>query len=178
MKSINVIDLDKTLIPFDSFRYLVMSEMKSLNLKIIFLVIIRKIKFIKAKTFKKYVIKALKLNINSKLNSAMVNLIMSSIDKKILEKIQYESDNNTINILCSASADSYVSEVAKHLGWKGYGSHTNEKVFYHMYGINKLKFIESIFPKSEYQYNFAISDSSSDLELLKKFKKYDLIMSP
>ena len=174
MKKINVIDLDKTLIPFDSFRYLVISEMKAFNLNIILLVIIRKIKLIKAGTFKKLVIKAIKLNTNSNINRKIVNLVNNSIEQKILEKIKDESDNNTINILCSASADSYVSIVAKSLGWEGYGSYTNKEDFYHMYGVNKLKFIEAKFPMSEYQYNFSISDSISDLELLKKFQKYEL----
>ncbi len=175
MKSINVIDLDKTLIPFDSFRYLVISEIKSLNLKVIFLVFIRKLRLIKASIFKKCVIEALKLDTNSRLNTKVVDLIIISIDNNILKKIQYESSNNTLNILCSASANSYVLEVADRLGWEGYGSYRDKKVFYHMYGENKLKFIESKFPKDKYQYNFAISDSSSDLKLLKKFQKYELI---
>jgi phosphoserine phosphatase len=176
MKSINVIDLDKTLIPFDSFRYLVVDEMKAFNIKVILLVAVRKLKLIKAKTFKNHLIKTLKLDTNTKLNRKMVDLINSSIDREILEEINQESDDNTINILCSASADSYVKDVAKHLGWEGYGSFTNEGNFYHMYGENKLKFIEENFPKSNYNYNFAISDSSSDLDLLKIFKKHRLII--
>ncbi len=176
MNSINVIDLDKTLIPFDSFRYLVIDELKSLNLKITLLVIVRKLRLIDASKFKKYVIEVLKLDSNSKPNSKLVDLIISSIDKKILEKIENRSSATTINILCSASANSYVKEVAKRLGWVGYGSYTDENnLFYHMYGANKLKFIESKFPNSKYSYNFAISDSKSDLEMLKRFESYEIV---
>lgn len=175
MKSINVIDLDKTLIPFDSFRYLIMSEIKILNFKIILLVAIRKLRLIRAGTFKNLVIKVLKLDINSNINQKMVELVLGAIDKNILDKVNQES-NDTINILCSASANSYVKEVAKRLGWRGYGSYYDGKEFYHMYGANKLKFIQSQFPKNKYQYHFAISDSRSDLKLLKEFKKHELII--
>ena len=177
MKSINVIDLDKTLIAFDSFRYLVIDELKSLNLKIALLVTVRRLRLIDASRFKKGVIEALKLDSNSRLNSKMADLIVSSIDKKILEKIEKESSATTINILCSASANSYVKEVAKRLGWVGYGSYIDENnLFYHMYGANKLKFIESKYPNSKYRYNFAISDSKSDLEMLKRFERFEIIL--
>jgi phosphoserine phosphatase len=175
MKSINVIDLDKTLIPFDSFRYLIIHELKRLNLKIISLVILKKVGFISSKRLKDLVLRVLKLDKNIKLKDKIVELINNSIDREVLEKVKRESDKDTINILCSASSNSYIKEVAKNLKWVGYGSYVKEDNFYHMYGINKLKFIKSKFPKTKYRYNFAISDNINDLVLLEEFKKYEIV---
>ena len=45
-----------------------------------------------------------------------------------------------------------------------------------MYGENKEKFIKREYPMDKYIYNYAISDSISDLSLLRLFDNYDLLI--
>jgi len=55
MKKINVIDLDKTMIPYDSFRkyIFIFLQDKQFSLKIIYLVLLRKIRLLNMAEFKK-----------------------------------------------------------------------------------------------------------------------------
>ena len=175
MKKINVIDLDNTLIPFDSFRFLVLEEIKRLNVIVIILTVFRKLRIIKLANYKCLIINALKLDENVDSLELISEKIVQSINKIIMEKAKQHCNENTLNILCSASPEVYVKIVAQKLGWVGYGSHFVEKQFYHMYGANKVEFIKTKYPTKDYNYNFAISDSESDLGLLKLFDKYELI---
>jgi len=175
MKKINVIDLDETLIPFDSFRFFVIEKIKSVDIKIIYLTLLRKLRLLSASGYKKKVILNTKLTDNSKEVDKIVSTILQSINNDVMEIIKNNSDNETTNILCSASPDIYVKKVAEYFGWKGFGSYIDGKNFYYMYGENKLEFIQNNYPSIKYIYNFAISDSESDLKLLKKFKEYKLV---
>ena len=174
MKEINVIDLDKTLIPYDSFRLFVIGRIKSIDVKIMFLTLLRKLRFLSASKYKEKIILTTNLTDNSKEVDKIVSMILKSINKDILELIENNSNNETFNISCSASPDIYVKIIAEHFGWKGFGSYIEQENFYHMWGEKKLKFIYNNYPPNEYIYNFAISDSESDLQLLKQFKKYEL----
>lgn len=171
MKKINVIDLDNTLIPYDSFRMYVIEQIKSGDIILIFLTLLRKVKFISSADYKKKVILYKQLKINIVDINNIVSKILNSLNQDILEMINKNTDDRTINILCSASPDVYVKKVAENFSWIGYGSFLQGKEFYHMWGENKLKFIERKYPSSKYTYNFAISDSKTDIELLERFKK-------
>ncbi len=174
MKQINVIDFDKTLIPFDSFRVYVKKGIKKLNVKVIFYTVIRIFKIITNETFKKKIIKLDVLN-TPELKS-FEDFLLNSINLKILDKIKQQTTDNTINILCSASPNFYISNIASKLNMIGYGSRfINENDFIHMYGNNKIKFILDHYPKEKYHYNFAVSDSSSDQKLLSLFEESELI---
>jgi len=175
MKKINVIDLDNTLIPFDSFRYFVLEKIKSGNLTVFFYTFLRKLNLMSAGLYKYRIIHATKLEINKEALSNITNNILESLNNEKMYIIQENTDTNTENILCSASPDAYVKKVAEALGWEGYGSGDYENKFYHMYGQNKLKFLKTKFPQSEYAYNFAMSDSETDLELLKYFRKWHIV---
>jgi hypothetical protein len=175
MKKINVIDLDKTLIPYDSFRYYVMEKIRSGNIKILIFSVLRKLRLLSASEFKRKVILQTSLLINNKDLEQISLKILNSINSEVYDIIIENTDNETINILCSASPDAYVKKVAEHFNWIGYGSYFNGIDFCHMWGENKLRFIESNYPSNKYIYNFAISDSEIDLQLLKTFNKYKLL---
>ena len=175
MKKINVIDLDKTLIPYDSFRSYVVEKIKSGNIKVLLFSLLRKLRLLSASEFKRKVILQTSLLINNKDIEHISLKILNSINSEVYDIIIENTDNETINILCSASPDVYVKKVAEHFGWIGLGSFFNDKKFYHMWGKNKIKFIKEKYPSNEYIYNFAISDSQSDLQLLMQFKKYEII---
>jgi phosphoserine phosphatase len=175
MKKINVIDLDKTLIPYDSFRLYVINKIKSGNVRLAIAAVLRKLRFIQAEDFKKKALFNTQLLKKTEEIDKITSNILCSINEEVLEIIKENSDEDIINILCSASPDAYVKKVAEHFNWIGYGSYFNGIDFYHMWGENKLRFIESKYPSNKYIYNFAISDSESDLKLLKQFKKYELV---
>lgn len=178
MKKINVIDLDKTLIPFDSYAKLIKKNLFSMLFFSIFLIIIlRLLKIISQKEFSKRAytlcLKAPNKNIKS-----LIEEICDSIDKEVLDEINKNTTSETINILCSASPDFYVKEIAEKLGWIGYGSSMINNQYEHLYGEGKVTKIKSDFPPLQFKYNYSISDSKSDLELLKLFDKYTLIELP
>lgn len=175
MIKINVIDFDKTLIPFDSFRIYVKLGIKKLNIRTIFFSLLRMFRIINNETFKK---KIMGLNIiNKKEIESFKSFLLMSIDNIVLEKIKEHTTNTTINILCSASPDFYVSAIAKELNMIGYGSFFNaKKEFFHMYGKKKVEYILKNYPKRQYHYNYSISDSNTDILLLSLFEESELFM--
>jgi len=175
-KKINVIDLDNTLIPFDSFRRLIFIQILHFNIRILIISVLRIFRFITMSEFKKKIINALESRkVKKDIYIKISNIILNNLNKDIIALINKNSgEREIINILCTASPNLYVRFVADKLGWMGCGSGYYNGRFIHMYGINKLDFIKKKFPKEEYIYNYAISDSSSDLDFLKMFNKYHL----
>jgi phosphoserine phosphatase len=175
MKKINVIDLDNTLIPFDSFRLYVINKIQSGNVRLAIAAGLRKFRIISAADFnKKAHLYTQILKSNEEIDKVAA-YILRFINEEILKIIQENSEEGVINILCSASPDAYVKKVAEHFKWLGYGSYFKGIDFYYMWGENKLRFIKSMYPPNKFIYNFAISDSESDLNLLKQFKTFKLI---
>ena len=172
MKELNVIDFDKTLIPVDSFRLFVIHGIKKYYVGFILLSLLRSCRIISSSSFKNRIIKLSDCIDRNELYIFIDN-IMELINPSVLKKINSYTNSNTINILCSASPDFYISPIAEKLNMIGKGSYiTFDNKFYHMYGINKVKFLLSQFPQSDYTYKFAISDSESDLELLSMFEDH------
>lgn len=175
---INVVDLDKTLIPFDSFRLLLINYLKHQNgiTYLSLLVFLRKLRLISSVKFKSIVLRHIRIsNSYELLINNLMETILPSINSQILNEVNSETDSNTINVLVSASPVDYVSEIAKNLGWDFIASDFENGEFIHCYGIEKLRLVEKHYPLSDYSYNFAISDALSDIELLKRFKKFRLI---
>lgn len=169
MKQINVIDLDKTLIPYDSFGLLIKNEILKFNFYIIYQTFFRVLRFIDNAKFKENITKYLQKKKESYF-VGFVNKIYDTIDENVLKLINDETNENTINILVSASPNIYVKLLIQKLNWKGSGSYFNEKgKFIHLYKEGKIYWIKENFNK--YDYHFAISDSDTDNELLNMFKK-------
>jgi phosphoserine phosphatase len=175
-KRINVIDLDNTLIPFDSFRKLVFKEIFKCNVKIIIISFLRFLRLISDDNFKKDIIDILdKRPSISKLYANFAEVIFKKINYDVLSLIETNTTKDrAINILCSASPNEYVQIIANRLGWVGSGSGYYDSKFINMYGENKKIFIKKKYPSDKYIYNFSISDSKSDLDLLKMFDNYML----
>lgn len=178
-KKINIIDLDNTLIPFDSFRKYVIMILKFPNmiLFVLALTFIRKLKIISSSNYKKHIIiKAKRIPNYDQIMKKFAKELYSNRNNKIIDIINEYTDKDTILILCTASIDDYVKHLALLLGWKYICSHikytNSEKVFNHMYGIEKIRALEKQYPPEMYIYNFAISDNISDKKLLLKFNKY------
>jgi len=177
MKKINLIDLDLTLIGYDSFRKYVLYFMFSdcvTFAKYIYWIFQRYSKRIsRADLFSKIILEARKRSDYGQLMEKFAGLAIKNIDPKILDFIKIHTDENSLNVLCSASPDDYVKIIASKLNWESFCSYFNEDgEFVHLWGIGKKNGVEKKYPKTEFEYNFAVSDN--DLELLKRFKEYKL----
>lgn len=178
MRKINAVDLDKTLIPFDSFRYFVFTHLKKKNFfsLVALYAISRKMRFVGSADFKHKSLLLFRKDAQYKKKiSDLVGKIISDIKPDIMECIQRETDPQTTNVLVSASPADYVELLAKELGWPWLASDIVDGKFIHCHGLKKKELILHHYPKEKYEYNFAISDSPSDLPLLKMFNKYKLL---
>ena len=171
MKKVNVIDLDKTLIPFDSFERIVKREVLSFNTAVFIYAIARVLRLISLKDLKKKVSIVLEKKYENSYFIAFANELYASIDDRVMDEVSDETDSNTLNILLSASPDSYVKLLAEKLNWMGQGSYFDEHDYRHLHSEGKILWLENNYPINEFKYNLAISDSSTDDELLKLFKK-------
>ena len=175
-KKINLIDLDHTLIPYDSYSNYLKRPLYNFFYFIpcIFLIILRKLRVISLTTQKKYSV-ILNQNINGyqEYVKDYSDQLINDINNKVMNIITDNSDSVTINILCTASPHDYAVLVATKLGWDCIASQfpRNHKGFIHVYGKNKISIINELYPKNKYDYNFAISDSYGDITLLAQFKK-------
>ena len=177
IKKINVIDLDKTLLPYDSFRkyVLIFLRNKQATFHILPLVILRKLRLLNSSALKKRVIEIGRKvdNYNERMKK-FSDQLFADIDNSIVEIVGSYTDSDTINILCTASPEDYVKHLSGLLGWPYIASHldSDKKYFIHMHGQRKVDAIRKLYPEDRFRYNFAISDSQSDEELLKAFESY------
>lgn len=174
-QNIIVVDLDETLLPFDTMRYLTYRHI--FIPQVIYYIAIRKIRLISSYVFKEKLMKLLLRIRGDRYFEVFVDEINSKIDSEILNKIFYHQNSQTQIILLSASPDYYVSKIAQKNNWVGFGStfkKLGNKKNLHLYGVEKLKFILKYYPQQMFSYKYAVSDSDSDIELLKRFENYEL----
>ncbi len=172
MKLLNVVDLDKTLINIDSFRYLVFKKM---NFHLFFLTVLRVFKLISRYRFARGATEILKdvLSDESQIGQ-IVEHLKSKINRDVLQKIQQHSANDSVTVVLSSSPREYVVRFAQEYGFLGAGSCWEGDKYFHCYGENKIKRLSVDYPPTEYKYNFAVSDDESDINLLKMFGNYQL----
>jgi phosphoserine phosphatase len=173
-KKINVIDLDSTLLPYNSLIHFVWLFMKNRRCFIPLMLystqrMTGKIK--KDEYIKKVLITTRKSTHYEKKVKKFGLSLYDDIRKPMLRFILENTDESTINILCTASPEDYVKYLCEKLGWL-YISTTldnNDENFIHLYGNNKVIAVKKMYPKQDYTYNLAMSDNISDQGLLKLF---------
>jgi len=164
--------LDKTLIPFDSFRSYLFRCIRFSNLgPALVILLFRKLRLLQMDTFKKKIITLYRKNNDYQTSmEKFAAELYQSINGHVLEAIYSHTDNQTINILVSASPEDYVREFCKKMNWEGMASTLQGDYFNHVYGLNKINLLKAHYDPQKYNYNFAISDHDSDDELLKLFE--------
>lgn len=177
MKNLIVIDLDKTLIPFDSFKKYLFGWVRHFPLKIPLLLLERKLRITKQYQFKTKILNTVSTHPKfSILNREIAEFIIDNLSNEILNRVKEKSNEHSELLLLSASPNIYISLVGDYLGWNAKGSFFNSKgEFIHLYGSNKVEYVKRNFPKSDYSYYYAISDSDSDNDLLNLFKYSDKV---
>jgi hypothetical protein len=172
MDKINVIDLDCTLLPYDSFGKLVKTELKGLKLYVLLVSALRILRIISNLQFKQLLTKYWSNKYEQLFFDNYAKMIYEDLDKNILEIIGSKTDTNTKNVLISASPNLYVKVLISMLGWEGSGSYFKENKFIHLHTEMKINWLENYYPAHELEYNFAISDNHSDDKLLSMFNEY------
>lgn len=171
-KKINVIDLDKTLIPYDTFRLLIKKELYNLDLYVIKWTIIRIFRLVATDVFKFKITLYLEDKYDEIFFKSFAVEVLKDINKEVMELIENEVDGSTINILLSATPDLIVKHIINKLGWVGSGSYIEtDGTFVHLFGIEKVNWLLRKYRPEKFDYNFTISDSASDDNLLTLFKK-------
>jgi phosphoserine phosphatase len=174
-QKVNVIDLDKTLLPYDSLtRYVLRFMFGWRNFVPFVCYSLLRITGIlsRDKYLKKIWVRARKVddyeNKVRRFSDSLYRDINSSIFKFVLE----DTVESTINILCTASPQDYVQHLSERLGWKHMCSTLDDTgdLFLHMYGEHKIAALRQHYPSEEYDYHLAISDGRSDLALLRLFE--------
>jgi len=170
-EKINVIDLDKTLIPYDSFRLLVLQELKKGNIYFTGVTLLRIFRLFSSRRYKEKVSQYFQKKYSKEVFENFANKLYNDIDNEVLQLINTHTHTHTINILLSASPHFFVKDLIEKLNWQGSGSFSEANVFVHLYKKEKINWLARNYSPKEYNYNFAISDSSSDGELLALFRK-------
>ena len=176
MINLNVIDLDNTLIPYDTLKRYVLIKIKEGDIYLLLFSIIRKLRIINKSNYSKKIYKSFTSCDRIKMDIFIQKQIIN-INYRVLSLVKDHSSayGKTINVLCSASPAIYVSLIADYIGYIGIGSDYYNSEYIHMYGYQKIKTIKERFPEDQYNYAFAISDSISDMPLLLCFNKHILL---
>lgn len=168
--------MDRTLVPFDTFKKLLINEIGNGDFKILFYSLLRKLRLVSSISFKETVLLHLMEKYNEFYFLGYADSIYEKIDKEVLTLVQNESDLDTINVLISASPNVYVKPLLNKMGWTGSGSYFDKSgQFIHLYKENKIFWLDENFSQTNYFYHFAISDSRTDVKLLKLFSKSKLL---
>ena len=174
IKKINVIDLDHTLVNYDSFRELIKIQLFKFDIYIIWITLLRLLKIKNRYNYKMEIIKYFENIYDNQYFKKFAVKVFNDIDRNIFNLINEETDDDTINILLSASPTLYVRHIIKKLSWEGTGSYIDENgFFFHMQGDSKITWLIENYNQIEYKYNFAISDD--DFNLLNLFEKNKVI---
>jgi phosphoserine phosphatase len=174
-KKINVIDLDHTLLPYNSFTRFVLRFMVHWRcfLPILGFSILRIIGILRRGTYQKKILLLIRKTPSYQTIVQDFSLMLSrDINTTILRFIQGNTDEHTINVLCTASPEDYVQLFCSHLnGWECLCSTLDDcnDRFYHMYGAHKVTALLQHYPEDQYAYYTTISDSSTDRDLLALF---------
>lgn len=179
LEKIVVVDLDNTLLEVDSFSLLLSTQFKKKTFRVGFLRILRKLRILSLAKFKEYIGKYIYDNLLEEEKKSFIESLSNHVNQELLNTINVKYKNICRIIILSASLDQYVKPFAHEYGWEGFGSYIDgtSGQFIHLHGDGKINFLNRFFPRDTFLYVYAISDSQSDLSLLKNFNKYDLIKS-
>ncbi|MGE5425223.1 MAG: HAD family hydrolase [Syntrophothermus sp.] len=178
MKDLIVLDFDKTLIPFDSFRKYLLIWLKHFPFFISGLIISRKLRTLSLKEMKESLIIKIRNHKNfNRINVSFAKYLVAKINYNLLEEIKKKGGPDTVFLLISASPDEYISLLSEDLGFVAKGSYFDKGFYFHLYKKEKIEFLKNNFPRDEFHYLYAISDSETDREMLGMFQDYSLLVT-
>lgn len=179
MKKINAIDLDRTLLPYDSLTALALRMLRVPGAapRVLWYGALRKLRLLGRRAFLARLVTLLRaLPEREALLAELVARFRADADRGLLDLLAGRTDADTVNVLCTASPSDYAEPLARALGWDCVCSLVEGgAVTLHAYGSGKAAEVRRRYPPDSYAYNFAVSDSPSDLELLEMFAEHKIV---
>jgi phosphoserine phosphatase len=166
---LNVIDLDHTLLRFDSLRRLLLQQM---NVDLLWLVACRGARVIGRAAFAARVHDALRqLLTDRSWVESFARSLCAELDQRALAHARAHMSPGDLTLIVSSAPEEYVSVLARELGYVGLGSRLTSagRPYFHCFGPNKLLLLQERYPPERHEYHFAMSDSRSDIPLLALF---------
>jgi len=173
-KKINVIDLDNTLLPYNSlirFVLFFMSDRRSF-FPLLYFSILRITGLVRKEVYLKKILIITRKTVHYEDKVRRFGLsLYRDIRQSMIRFIVENSDECTTTVLCTASPMDYVKYLCEPLGWSSISSSlkNNDEYFIHMNGENKISALQNVYPRQTYTYHFALSDNRDDDNLLKLF---------
>lgn len=179
-KKINVIDLDNTLLPYNSWAKFIMSFLGNWRcfFPIIYYSLLRGTGILSRGEYQKNILMVAR-HISTYEDTAKTfgESLYQDVRTPLMSFILENTDEATINILCTASPEDYVKYLCENLGWR-YVCSTLDRDgthFIHMFREQKITAIQELYPSTDFDYHLAFSDDRGDLGLLRLFEKYDIV---
>ena len=172
-RSLAIFDLDGTLIRSDSFRTLVVQNFVR-HPNLIVAAALRAAHMMNRKRFAEIC----HAGISERLSdvsylTGILDRLERDVSAEVAAILRRHLDASERVVLISASPNQYVAPFAERMGFSaGYGSDWRNGKYNHLYGEAKLEFVTNLFPKSDFDWCFGISDSQSDRALLEACKAY------
>lgn len=168
MKKLYAYDFDDTLIPYDSFRRYLWHLMSIKPIYVGCLLLLRKTRLMGSREFKKRITDMV-------FSSSRLQMDARLFAKNLLADIERPTYlPNSAILIITASPMVYMRYLAEEIQCTIVGSDYINGKYVEMYGQAKADYIHEYFPKSEYIYTYAISDSNSDICWMKDFVKFEL----
>lgn len=176
MKKIAVFDLDGTLLSTDSFRLLVMSNLLS-SPALLGWACARATRIVGRKKFVEAAHRALRPALSKPAyREKFIQSLHAFVQPKILDQAQQFQSEDVTTVLLSASPHDYVSELGKALGFQhAFGSNWADGRYVHLYGEEKVRFLEQTLPKHQWIWHYSAADSESDKPLLSRFEIAEIV---
>jgi len=179
-KKLNVIDLDKTLLPYNSWANFVIVFLGNWRcfFPIIYFSLLRGVGVLSRGGFQKSLLRVIRKIVGyEETAKTFGERLYQDIRLPLVRFIQENTDETTVNVVCTASPEDYVKYLCDKLGW-GYVCSTldqDSNHFIHMFREQKIRAIQERYPVKDFEYHLALSDDKRDLGLLRLFDKYYLV---
>ena len=179
-KKLNVIDLDKTLLPYNSWAKFVMVFLSNWRcfFPIIYFSLLRGVGLLSRGGYQKSLLKVIrKIAGYEQIAKTFGEGLYQDIHMPLVRFIQDNTDETTVNVVCTASPEDYVKYLCEKLGWRYVCSTLDQDGthFIHLFGKQKISAIRKAYPAKDFEYHLALSDDRRDLGLLKLFEQHYIV---
>lgn len=165
-------DFDGTLIPYDSLNRFLRKLLLKEPIIVGWIILLRVLRFISSTEMKSRVNNLVQ---NSSRLTAFAQDFAESVSNDVIWPT-VTMQMPCVSIILSASPVCYMQYVRDKLGCAVIASSQGEDgIFINMYGEEKLNHLNSHFPKHQYIWKYAASDSDSDKCWIEKFEQFDKI---
>ena len=174
MKKLFVLDFDKTLIPYDSWNLFLRKVFRKSPLRIGVVLFFRALGLISRKEMKRRITDVVT-------NGDGWKSFSREFVRGMAKDIQFPSqlleggDDRQVVVL-TASPMCYMCYLNEFLDFECVvaGSDYFDDKYTEMRGEQKCRYLHSFFPPEQYKYEYALSDSDSDMVWMKEFEHYEL----